>query len=168
MKQKTNKKLKPHYNDESEDPSLYPDIAPWIQQVLTGRVDNFNYFLCKICWSKKFILSNMGVGAVRSHMKNQVKRKLSKHKMMQMINSTKNTLSTLLKLVEPQATGSSTSNPDKASTFAINALLLSEVQSLSSGVSSTTFKSKCYETLVRKTYFALDVLKNCYSLKNAE
>ena len=168
MKQKTNKKLKLHYNDEWEDPSLYPAIALWIQQVLTGRVDNFNYFFCKICWSKKIILSNMGIGAVRSHMKYQVKRKMSKHKMMQMINLTKNTLPTLLKSVEPQATDSSSSNPGEASTLAINALLLSEVQSSSSGVSSTTFKSKCYETLGRICYFALDVVKNCYSLNNAE
>lgn len=53
MKQKTNKKLKAHYNDEWKDASLYPDIAPWIQQVLTAMVDYFNYFLCKICRSNK-------------------------------------------------------------------------------------------------------------------
>ena len=53
MKQKTNKKLKAHYNDEWKDASLYPDIAPWIQQVLTAMVDYFTYFLCKICRSNK-------------------------------------------------------------------------------------------------------------------
>ena len=134
----------------------------------TGRVDDFNYFRCKICRSNKITLNNMGTGAVRSHMKNQVKGKLSKHnKMMQKINSIKNTLPTLLKSVEPQATGSSTSNPGEASTSAINAPLLSEVQSSSSGVSSTTFKSKSYETLVSEIYFALDVVKNHYSLNSA-
>ena len=80
--------------------------------------------------------------------------------MMQMIDSTKNTLPTLLKWVEPQATGSSTSNLDEASTSAINAPLLSEAQSSSSGVSSTTFKSKSYETLVSEIYFVLDVVEN--------
>ena len=79
MKQKNNKKLKAHYNDEWEDPSLYPDIAPWIQWVLTGRFDDFHYLCCKICWLNKIMLSNMGIGAARSHMKNQVKEKLSKH-----------------------------------------------------------------------------------------
>ena len=84
-----------------------------------------------------------------------------------MINSTKNTLPTLLKSVEPQATGSSTINPDEASTLAIKALLSSEVQSSSSGVSSTTFKSKSYETLVSEIYLALDVVKNHYSFNSA-
>ena len=84
-----------------------------------------------------------------------------------MINSTKNTLPTLLKSVEPQVTGSSTINPDEASTLAIKALLSSEVQSSSSGVSSTTFKSKSYETLVSEIYLALDVVKNHYSLNSA-
>ena len=50
--------------------------------------------------SNKITLSYIGVGAVKSHMKNQVKGKLSKHnKMMQMISSTKNTLPTKLNLV---------------------------------------------------------------------
>ena len=84
-----------------------------------------------------------------------------------MINSTKITLPTLLKSVEPQTTGSSTSNPDEASTLAIKALLSSEVQLSSSGVSSTTFKSKSYETLVSEIYLALDVVKNHYSLESA-
>ena len=103
-----------------------PLTDPWIQRVSTGRVDHFNYFRCKICRLNKITLSTMGICALRGHMKNQVEGKLSKHnKMMQMINSTKNTLLTLLKSVEPQATGSSTSNPDEASTSAINATLLS-------------------------------------------
>ena len=94
-------------------------------------------------------------------MKNKVKEKLSKHKMIQMINSTKNILPTVLKSVEPQATVSSTSNPDEASTSAINVPLSSEVQSSLSGVSSTTFKSKSYETLVSEIDFAF------YSLSSA-
>ena len=70
---------KAHYNDDWEDPSLRPDIAPWIERVSTGNDDDFNYFRCKVCKSRKLSLSNMGIGALNKHMENQQPGKLSIH-----------------------------------------------------------------------------------------
>lgn len=62
-----------------EDSSLYPDIALWIQGVSTVSSDDIHYFQCEICKTGKISLSNMGIGAVKSHMKDPSPDKLCKH-----------------------------------------------------------------------------------------
>ena len=47
------KKAKAHYNDDWEDPTRHPDIAPWIQRVKSGKDDDFNFYRCKVCQSSK-------------------------------------------------------------------------------------------------------------------
>ena len=72
-------KGKARYNLQWEDPTLFPKIAPWIQKVSTGSADAVHFFSCKVCKTGKISLSNMGIGAVRSHMKDSSFEKLSKH-----------------------------------------------------------------------------------------
>ena len=76
-------KYSSRYNPDWENPELYPDLASWIQPVKTGKPDDANQFACKICMSGPLSLSNMGVTAPRSHLKNTKdkngKLKLCKH-----------------------------------------------------------------------------------------
>ena len=72
-------KGKARHNLQWEDPTLFPKIAPWIQKVSTGSADDVHFFGGKVCKTGKTSLSNMGIGAVRSHMKDPSSEKLSKH-----------------------------------------------------------------------------------------
>lgn len=57
------------YNSDWENPTLHPDIAPWIKAIDTGNsLEDMYYFQCKVCNSGKISLSNMGIGAVKKHM----------------------------------------------------------------------------------------------------
>ena len=53
-----------YYKSAWEDPNQYPNVAIWIKR---GKDDQ--HFACKICSSGSLKLSNMGISAVRSHMK---------------------------------------------------------------------------------------------------
>ena len=55
------------YNEEWEDPHLYPKISQWIQRVNTGSADDIHYYKCKVCRSNKLSLSNMAIGALKKH-----------------------------------------------------------------------------------------------------
>ena len=76
-------KYSSRYNPDRENPELYPDLASWIQPVRTDKPDDANQFACELCMSGPLSLSNMGVTAPRSHLKNTKdkngKVKLCKH-----------------------------------------------------------------------------------------
>ena len=72
-------KGKARYNLQWEDPTLFPKIAPWIQKVSTGSADDVHFFGGTVCKTGKTSLSYMGIGAVRSHMKDPSSEKLRKH-----------------------------------------------------------------------------------------
>ena len=92
-------KGKARYNLQLEDPTLFPKMAPWIQKVSTASSDDVHFFSCKVCKTGKISLSNMGIGTVRSHMKDLSSEKLSKHsKNMNVLSSIKKDAFTLSKL----------------------------------------------------------------------
>jgi hypothetical protein len=62
------------YNPEWEDSGLFPEISKWIQKDTDSE-----YFRCKYCPGSRLKLSNMGITAVRSHMKVDAGGKKSKH-----------------------------------------------------------------------------------------
>ena len=87
-------KYSSRYNPDWENSELYPDLASWIQPVRTGKPDDANQFACKLCMSGPLSLSNMGVTAPRSHLKNTKDKngnvKLCKHNpKVKDINTTK-------------------------------------------------------------------------------
>jgi len=68
------------YNPDWENPDLFPDLAQWISPAKSGQRDDINHYACKVCRNGRLKLSNMGVTAPRSHLKNNVKTgKESKH-----------------------------------------------------------------------------------------
>ena len=64
-----NKQGQTRYNSEWERPELFPEVSKWILPVNAGNPDDVHYFSCKVCKSGKISLSNIGIGAVRNHMK---------------------------------------------------------------------------------------------------
>ena len=180
-------KPKAHYNDDWEDPSLHPDIAPWIQRFSSGGPDDWNYYRCKVCKSSKLTLSNMGITAVKRHMENQVPGKISKHnKAMAAIKITQTmgayvnapaAQQTVVPVHAPETSvGSSEVGNPTASTSSSQDLFSSQDQSSSQDHSSSqdqaratsvSFKTKSYETVVAEIYWALDTAKNHTSLNSA-
>ena len=61
------------YNPEWEDVGLHPEIAEWIL-----KDGDSGYFRCKFCPGSRLELSNMGITAVLSHMKNSKKHNRNK------------------------------------------------------------------------------------------
>ena len=51
-----------------------PEFAAWLQQTIDGRKG-----YCKLC-RKLFYISNMGIGAVESHIKSKQHNQIMKHK----------------------------------------------------------------------------------------
>ena len=136
-------KGKAHYNDDWEDASLYPDIALWIGNV-DGK-DGFNFFRCKVCKTKKMSLSNMGISAVRMHMKNQIEGKLCKDNQI-MGRRSQNTIH------QYASTGTVTTDTTHIATT-------SDV--------CHSFKTKSNETVIAEIYWVLDTVRNHTSLKSA-
>ena len=106
-------KYSTHYNADWENHDLFPDLAPWIQRANNGQKDDINHYSCKVCNSGRLKLSNMGVTAPRSHMKDNTKNgitKVCKH------NQRMKQLSSLKKdcFVKQQAEQASTSTSQEA------------------------------------------------------
>ena len=56
------------HNTDWENPSPHPEFAEWIKLVNTDNpLEDIYYFQCRMCNYGKLSLSNMGVGAAKSH-----------------------------------------------------------------------------------------------------
>ena len=90
-----------YYRQCWEDPKEYPMFAPWISK---GK--DTKHFTCKVCRNGSLALSNMGIQALRSHMKpSKVGKPKTKHeKCMETWNKTR-----MISFTKPSESSTSTS-----------------------------------------------------------
>ena len=162
-------KGKARYNLQWEDPTLFPKVAPRIQKVSTVSADDVHFFSCEVCKRAKISLSNTGIGAVNSNMKDPSSERLSKHnKNMKVLSSIKKDAFTHLVIPKDLSKSASKETAGVQNVVEVSSSSTSHSNSdISKTTIQTVLKPLSEQVVVSEIRWAIHVVCHHHSLRSS-